>query len=136
MTFGDTGFFIALIQRSDSLHRRAVAWSRYLQEPIITTDYVLLETFNDLLKPVNRPRVHRFFRNIARTGNYVIIPASPALQSAGLKLHADRPDQSWSLTDCISFIVMEERRIRRALAYDHHFEQAGYEALLRSDPPG
>ena len=52
-----------------------------------------------------------------------------------LKLHADRPDKFWSLTDCITFTVMQQRRITRALAYDHHFEQAGFEALLRRDPP-
>jgi predicted nucleic acid-binding protein len=43
--------------------------------------------------------------------------------------------KEWSLTDCISFVVMNERKIRRALAYDHHFEQAGFEPLLRKDPP-
>ncbi len=44
-------------------------------------------------------------------------------------------DQEWSLTDCISFIVMQQRGISPALTYDHHFEQAGFEALLRRDPP-
>lgn len=50
-------------------------------------------------------------------------------------MHRERPDKEWSLTDCISFALMGERRIQRALAYDHHFEQAGFEALLRKDPP-
>ena len=36
---------------------------------------------------------------------------------------------------CISFALMGQRNIQRALAYDHHFEQAGFEALLRQDPP-
>lgn len=40
----------------------------------------------------------------------------------------------WSLTDCISFVVMQQRGIRQALTFDRHFEQAGYEALLRRDP--
>ena len=35
------------------------------------------------------------------------------------------------LTDCISFVVMEERGITDALAYDQHFVQAGFRALLR-----
>lgn len=43
-------------------------------------------------------------------------------------------DKSWSLTDCVSFEVMRSHNITRALAYDHHFEQAGFEALLRRDP--
>ena len=64
-----------------------------------------------------------------------LVQASPLLFDAGLRWHRDRPDKEWSLTDCISFAVMSERKILRALAYDHHFEQAGFEALLRGDPP-
>ena len=45
-----------------------------------------------------------------------------------------RPDKEWSLTDCISFVLMRERSVHEALAYDHHFEQAGFVALLRRDP--
>ena len=39
--------------------------------------------------------------------------------------------QTWILTDCASFLVMEERNITEALAYDRDFEQAGFTALLR-----
>ena len=42
-----------------------------------------------------------------------------------------RLDHSWSLLDCASFLVMEDRSIREALAFDHHFEQTGFTALLR-----
>jgi predicted nucleic acid-binding protein len=66
---------------------------------------------------------------------FIFIPASPELFADGLRLHHERPDKEWSLTDCISFHVMRERGITRALAYDIHFEQAGFEALLRRDPP-
>jgi len=46
-----------------------------------------------------------------------------------MSLHNSRPDKHWSLTDCISFVVMQQRGLQRALAYDHHFEQAGFEAF-------
>ena len=62
--------------------------------------------------------------------------ASPRLFAAGLDLYRNRPDKAWSLTDCISFVVMRERSITEALAYDRHFEQAGFRALLREEPPG
>jgi uncharacterized protein len=41
-----------------------------------------------------------------------------------------RRDKEWSLTDCISFVVMKERGLTEALTADHHFEQAGFKALL------
>jgi uncharacterized protein len=53
-----------------------------------------------------------------------------------MELFGDRPDKDWSLTDCISFIVMEERRITEALTGDHHFEQAGFRALLAGEAAG
>jgi hypothetical protein len=62
------------------------------------------------------------------------VHASPDLWQAGLRLHRDRPDKAWSLTDCISFHLMREKGITKALAHDEHFEQAGFVALLRRDP--
>ena len=51
---------------------------------------------------------------------------------AALTFYRERPDKSWSLVDCASFLIMNEKGIREALAHDHHFEQAGYVALLRA----
>ncbi len=59
------------------------------------------------------------------------IPASSELLRRGVALFEQRPDKSWSLTDCTSFIVMEDRGIREALTGDHHFEQAGFTPLLK-----
>ena len=50
---------------------------------------------------------------------------------AATHLFAERPDKDWSLTDCISFVVMQEQGICEALTADHHFEQAGFVALLK-----
>jgi hypothetical protein len=46
-------------------------------------------------------------------------------------LYRQRADKDWSLTDCISFVVMRQRGLTEALTGDHHFEQAGFVALLR-----
>jgi predicted nucleic acid-binding protein len=62
--------------------------------------------------------------------NTVIVEASHDSFVRGVELFAARPDKSWSLTDCTSFVVMEDHGIREALTGDHHFEQAGYVALL------
>ncbi len=59
-----------------------------------------------------------------------IVPSSSDLFWRGIKLFDARPDKEWSLTDCISFEVMAELGLTDALTADHHFEQAGFRALL------
>jgi hypothetical protein len=53
------------------------------------------------------------------------------LFEAGTDLYSRRSDKEWSLTDCISFVVMQEQGIGEALTGDRHFEQAGFRALLK-----
>jgi len=48
-----------------------------------------------------------------------------------LALYEQSSDKEWSLTDCSSFLIMRELKITEALAHDKHFEQAGFDALLR-----
>jgi len=62
----------------------------------------------------------------------VSVESAHDLWQRGADLYLHRPDKEWSLTDCVSFIVMEERGLTEALAADHHFEQAGFTALLMS----
>jgi hypothetical protein len=61
----------------------------------------------------------------------MIVPPTQSLSDQGVELYSERPDKGWSLTDCISFIVMRHHGVTQALTGDHHFEQAGFIALLR-----
>jgi predicted nucleic acid-binding protein len=60
-----------------------------------------------------------------------IVPLSEDLYADALTLFRSRGDKEWGLTDCTSFVVMRHMGIREALTTDHHFEQAGFRALLR-----
>jgi uncharacterized protein len=135
MSLIDTGFFLALVRPRDALFARAQAWAQAARGPFLVTEYVLWETANALSLPVDRPKFHALLARIRSDPTIEVIPASAELWEAGLQFHAERPDKEWSLTNCISFLVMQKRGITQALAYDHHFEQAGFEALLRRDPP-
>ena len=131
----DTGFLLAVVQRRDSLHGRALAWLAGLGgEELVVTEYILVEAVNALSKGGRRVRAQMLADQVRLSGDYCFVPASPQLLEAGLRLHRSRPDKDWSLTDCISFHVMRERGITRALAHDEHFEQAGFTALLRQEP--
>lgn len=96
---------------------------------------ILWETVNSLSKAADRVKAHEIVHEVRSVPGYDLVKVTDELFEAGLRLHRDRSDKEWSLTDCVSLIVMEQRGARRALSHDHHFEQAGYEALLRRDPP-
>jgi len=131
----DAGFLIALVNERDELHARAVAWTATLDEPLVLTDYVLVEAVNYFSASAQgRRRVHEVLAASARQFDLIDVHTTPELLRRGLALHRDRPDQTWSLTDCVSFVVMRDRDIAKALTHDHHFEQAGFEALLRREP--
>ncbi len=131
----DTSYLLALVNPRDTLHSRAQAWARTVTEPLVVTEYVLWELVNALSMPQDRPKAHAIVQRLCSASDCELIPASTELFQAGLQLHARRMDKEWSLTDCITFLVMQRRSIVRALTFDHHFEQAGFEALLRGDPP-
>ena len=63
--------------------------------------------------------------------NVRIIPASRDLLERGFQLLSHSMDKAWSLTDCTSFVVMQEEGLTDALTTDHHFEQAGFTVLLQ-----
>ena len=134
MIFADTGYFIALLDTRDAFHALTLRWARALDEPLLTTEYVMVETFNYFSAPSQRFRPLGLLEQLHRTPQVEIMPSSPRLFSQGVHLFEQRPDKEWSLTDCISLVVMQQRGLSRVLAYDHHFAQAGYEPLLRREP--
>jgi hypothetical protein len=101
---------------------------------VVTTEYVLLECVNALSKARNRASARVLVNHIRVAKGWECIPASREIFDAGLRLHFARTDKDWSLTDCISFHLMRAKDIARALAYDEHFTQAGFEPLLRKHP--
>ena len=136
MIFVDAGYVIALASSRDSLHNRAMAWVAAIRgERLLITEYVVLEVLDRLASPPPDRRRAEVFADEARGGApYEFVPASPALLDAGLDLYRRHRDKAWGLTDCTSFALMRQRGVTRALAHDHHFEQAGFEALMRRDP--
>jgi uncharacterized protein len=60
-----------------------------------------------------------------------IVPLGSQLLDQGMQLMGERQHKDWSLTDCISFVVMKEHGLHDALTTDQHFRQAGFAALLK-----
>jgi uncharacterized protein len=97
---------------------------------IVTTTWVLTEVADAFAASTARDRIAGFVAALDGDVNTKIVPATQALFHRGLDRYAARPDKDWTLTDCISFVVMEEEGITDALTGDQHFVQAGFEILL------
>lgn len=130
--FADTSYFEAIICTRDQHHLAAVEASRLPWRQIITTEFVLLELGATFSKPDDRADFLLIDRMVRTRADVLLIPASSELLQRGRDLFAARPDKAWSLTDCISFVVMQEQGLTDALTTDQHFTQAGFRALLAS----
>lgn len=128
--FADTFYFLAIINPDDRRHHDALNFSSSLQSPLLTTAWVLTEVVDGLAKTPNRHLGRQLYLDMRDDPSHILVPPSPRLLELGLNLYHDRPDKKWSLTDCISFVVMQEHCVTEALTGDHHFTQAGFTALL------
>jgi uncharacterized protein len=113
------------------LHAAATAKTARVGDALVTTDWVLIELADAMCRARHRVLAAEFIRDLRDDSRITIVPLSSELLQAGFDLYAARNDKDWSLTDCISFVVMRERGLTEALTADHHFEQAGFAALLK-----
>lgn len=133
-TFVDTSFLLALVLADDGHHTRAVQWQSAITGDLLTTEYVLVELVDALTDGPLREIALATIALVRGSSSFQFVPASTSLLNEGLALFHARADKRWGLTDCISFVVMERTSVTKALTSDHHFEQAGYAALLKHNP--
>jgi predicted nucleic acid-binding protein len=98
---------------------------------MVTTGWVLTELADGWAKPTQRTFLVPMLTKLRANPNAQIESCSDQLLQKGIDLYHARPDKEWSLTDCISFVVMQREGITDALTGDKHFEQAGFVALLK-----
>jgi predicted nucleic acid-binding protein len=128
--FADSVYFFALLNARDTLHQRAVSFATQSENPLVTTAWIITEVADGLCARAIRESVVRLWDILQSSADVEIVLPSSELFQEGLERYRERPDKNWSLTDCISFLVMEQRGITDALTADHHFQQAGFSALL------
>jgi predicted nucleic acid-binding protein len=129
--FLDTAFVQALLNRHDQHHDQA----RILLPRVRTaaevwvTEAILIEIGN-ALSAFNREAAAAFIEQCYHTANVRVVGVDTLLLLRALQLYQSRPDKTWGLTDCISFVVMQDQGLTAAITTDQHFAQAGYQALL------
>jgi predicted nucleic acid-binding protein len=132
--FLDAAYAIALSVSNDQHHEQAMALRADLKlapKRLVTTRAVLLEIGNALAKRRYRVAAIQLLESLERDPNVEIIPMSEDLYVRAIQLYRDRLDKDWGITDCVSFVVMQDRGLTSALTTDEHFQQAGFRALLR-----
>lgn len=131
--FVDTSYAIALASPKDQYHARAEALADQLEQSrarLVITRAVLLEIGSALARQRFRRAAVELLDSLENDPSVEIVPLSEPLYARALQLYRDRLDKEWSLTDCVSFIVMQDRGLTEALTTDDHYRQAGFRALL------
>jgi predicted nucleic acid-binding protein len=133
--FADTGYFVALMSADDALHQAAVDYAALLEidatTELVTTDAVLVEVLNSASRGSAAREKAAALVQVLRSSAAHIEPQTRDLLNEATELYASRLDKNWSVTDCMSLVVMDQLEIDDALSGDHCFEQAGKRALLR-----
>ena len=129
--FLDTSYIQAVLNRRDQYHTAATAMLARVRDAkeVWVTEAVLIEVAN-ALSNINREMAGRFIRQCYATANMRVVSVDTALLRRALELYAARKDKTWSLTDCASFVVMQDQELTLAATTDRHFVQAGFQALL------
>jgi predicted nucleic acid-binding protein len=128
--FVDTSYILALVNRSDALHQRARDTSLRVPPPYLTTEAVLTEVGNALARQRWRSLAITTLRTFRTSTDVEVLSVNAGLFDRAVSFYSARPDKDWGLTDCVSFVVMQERGLTHVLAFDRHFEQAGFQNLL------
>lgn len=129
--FADTFYYIALLSPTDAAHARAVEFTRTYNGLMVTTAWIITELADGMCDAGTRQAFTNFYDAVRVDPQVSIVQPEQYYFDEGLELYRNRLDKDWSLTDCISFVVMQRQGIIEALTGDHHFEQAGFKALLR-----
>ena len=129
--FADTFYYIALLSPTDAAHSRAVEFTRTYNELMVTTAWIITELADGMADTNTRQSFTNLYDAVRIDPQVSIVQPEQYLFDEGLELYRTRLDKDWSLTDCISFVVMQRQGITEALTGDHNFQQAGFKALLR-----
>lgn len=130
----DTGAFIALLDADEIHHKDAEkAFKNYATSEfsLFTTDYVLCELFTLLRcrRKIPVEDILQFTKNIEISGIEIFGITMEIFKDA-LVLMKKYNDHYFSMTDCVSFVVMKDFKTMDVLTTDKHFTIAGFNNLL------
>jgi predicted nucleic acid-binding protein len=137
--FADALYWIATVKPNDP-YQRAAMEARQAVGPcvLVTTDEVLGEFVTAFSNGGSgmRARAVRTVRNILDSPDVQVVAQSRDSFFRALDRFSNRPDKEYGLTDCSSMNAMDLEGIQDVLTNDHHFQQEGYNVLIRRPQSG
>ena len=132
-TFVDTsGFYASLVRRDDKHDEAAaiLAEGARGRKQFVTSDYILDETATLLKARGHGHLIEPLLDSVLSSSACTVEWMDPQRFQETRRFLAGHADKDWSFTDCFSFLLMRQMKLRRALTRDGHFRQAGYIPLL------
>ena len=118
-----TGQFQYATSRRTELSRSNVTF--------ITTNAILLEFGNAFSTIHLKPFAIKLINAIMQSKRWKSIEIDQSIMNRGIELFSQMIDKEWGLVDCCSMVVAKDMSIRNIFSTDHHFEQAGFDILLK-----
>ena len=97
---------------------------------IVTTTYIFDETITSLNSGGHHEKAVEVGENILFSPTIELVHVAEDLFFEGWEMFQKYSDKRYSLTDCISFIVMKQKELDTTLTFDKHFSQAGFNVQL------
>jgi hypothetical protein len=108
VVYADAFYFVARLNRRDEHHERVLKFSSEFRAHILTSDWVLMEVADALAKSESRSRIRDFILRLRQSATVDVIPASRELMDRAVELYHQHNDKKWTLTDCVSFVIMRD----------------------------
>ena len=127
--FADTSYWLALELNDDQNHEAALKqWQNLVQTAfaIVTTSYIFDETITYLNSRNHHEKAVEVGENLLLSPTIELVHINENLFFEGWTMFQKYQDKRYSLTDCISFVVMKQKDLEIALTFDKHFFQAGF----------
>lgn len=131
--FIDTAYVQALLNPRDSYHGVAQQLFTYAHAAETWTTEAILTEIGNALSSINRLAATTFIKACYEARNIHVVQVDTSMFKRAVALYEQRPDKTWGLTDCISFVVMRDHQLTEALTSDRHFEQAGFHVLMTNN---
>ena len=130
--FLDTGYALALELSNDQTHLAASKHWRSIKKrrpPLVTTSYVFEEVVTYFNSRGYHTKAVEVGNRLLTSPSVQFVQVDEGLFREGWHYFQQHQDKDYSLTDCISFVVMKRFKIETAFAFDQHFVQAGFKKV-------